>query len=107
MYLVGGYKLTKDQVLEWCKPRGLEPGWGQVAFIVNDYLRNQDHPFRLLPCEYDGDPIYLLLTNQQVDSTATPKQYMLFEESDAARKVKEQMGIPGVEFITIANPFNQ
>jgi hypothetical protein len=106
MYLVGGYKLTEEQVLDWCKPRGLEPGWPLVSYTVNRHLKKQNIPFRILTCGYEGDTVYLLVTNQKEDPTATPKHYMLFEENDGARKVKERMGIPDVEFITVANPYD-
>jgi hypothetical protein len=32
---------------------------------------------------------------------------MLFKESEVARGIKEEVGIPDVEFITVANPFNK
>ncbi|KAF8815505.1 hypothetical protein BYT27DRAFT_6681020 [Phlegmacium glaucopus] len=107
MYLVGGYKMTEDQVLEWCKPRGLKPTMGLYMSTVNRYLRNQNIPLRILACDYEREPIFLLVTNRKEDPTATPGRYELFEESDAARNIKEQMGIPGVEFITVANPYHQ
>ena len=61
---------------------------------LNRYLGNEDFPVRILACDYQGGPIFLLVAHQKEDPTAAAIQYKLFEESYAARRVKELMGIP-------------
>ncbi|KAF8815499.1 hypothetical protein BYT27DRAFT_6681209 [Phlegmacium glaucopus] len=68
---------------------------GLYMSTVNRYLRNQNIPFRILACDYEGASIFLLVTNRKDDRTATPERYELFEESDAARNVKVANGYTG------------
>lgn len=80
MYLAGGYKLlARDQVLDWCKPRGHKPAEGR--FTVNRLFKNENHPIRILACDYQRDPIFFLVTHQKEDPTATELQYKYFDEN--------------------------
>jgi hypothetical protein len=107
MYLVGGYKLTEEQVRQWCTEKHLEdPEWGQISFIVNSYLREQDLRYRILACDCEEETIFLLVTMSREDPNATEERYGSFKESGPARRVKEQIGIPDVQFITVANPYD-
>ncbi|GBE84684.1 hypothetical protein BKA93DRAFT_215122 [Sparassis latifolia] len=107
MYLVGGYKLTPDQVLEWCGRHGLVPPEGCYAITVNRYLKSQMSGHRLLPCDYEGEPIFLVVTNRVIDPTATRTNYQPFEESDDARRIRKVLASDDlhVEFVTVPDPY--
>ena len=106
VYLVGGYKLTRDQVLQWCRPRGLDPPDGNVTLDVNDWLRTHNiAQTRLLSCTYHAETIYLVVTNRRIDRNATRDNFMPFAESENARRIKELVGLGDIEFVTVPNPY--
>jgi hypothetical protein len=104
--VVGGYKLTRDQVLAWCAPRDINPPKYNVAVRVNRYLRAQGITRTyLLPCDYQGKPIFLVVTNSKDDPKATTDKFESFHESEAARRIKSELEVEEVEFVTVANPY--
>jgi len=107
VYLVGGYKLTRDQVLEWARPRNLDLPEGNTTLVINRYLRSLGiTQTRLLACDYDGEGIYLVVTDKKVDRNGTPHKFEPFQESQRARQVKALVEMDGeVEFVTVSNPY--
>jgi len=94
IYLVGGYKLTENQVRAWCRPRNLDPPYGQVANFVNDWFDNNGiRRTSLLPCDYHGEPIFLVINDRRTDPVATPDKFEEFKESERARQMKSLMGV--------------
>jgi hypothetical protein len=105
VYLVGGYKLTRDQVLQWCRPRNLGPPEFNITLVVNRWLSSQNIPTRLLACDYHEKCIYLVVTNRRVDSKGTPTAFEPFQESERVRNIKNHLEMDGVEFVTVPNPY--
>jgi hypothetical protein len=106
VYLVGGYKLTRDQVLEWCGRCNIDPpDVGNTTLVVNRWLRTQCIKTRLLACDYDGGPIYLVVTNRKIDRNGTPGEFEAFQESEKASEIKGLLGVGEVEFVTVPNPY--
>ena len=102
MYVVGGYKLTEEQVHEWCRPHDLHPTVGCTTVIVNRWLKSQGIKTRLLACDYEGKCIFLVVTARKYDGKGTPNE---LEEDDRARGIKEEMKIDDVEFVSVADPY--
>ena len=102
MYVVGGYKLTREQVLEWGRPHNLQPSVGVTTVCINNWLEKQGIKTRLLGCDYEGKFIYLVVTARKYDRNGTPNE---LEEDDRARGIKEEMKIDDVEFVTVADPY--
>ena len=72
VYLVGGYKLTREQVLEWCHPRDLYPPVGNTTVFINHWLRsNGITQTRLLACDYHKEPKFLVVTDRKVNRNGT------------------------------------
>ena len=102
VYVVGGYKLTREQVLEWGRPHNLQPSEGNTTVCVNRWLKSQGIKTRLLACDYEGVCIFLVVTARKYDGKGTPNE---LEEDDRARGIKEEMKIDGVEYVTVADPY--
>jgi len=105
VYLVGGYKLTEDQVLQWCRPRNIDPPKYQVAGTIDRWLSSQKIPIRLLPCDYEQKCIFLVVTDRRVDPKGTINDFEPFQESERARNIKDRLEIDDVEFVTVPNPY--
>jgi len=106
VYLVGGYKLTHDQVLEWCRPRDIDPPDGNTTLFVNRWLRSQGiKQTRLLACDYHGETIFLVVTDRKLDGNGTSNNFEAFRESEKACQIKELLQVGEVEFVTVANPY--
>jgi hypothetical protein len=86
VYLVGGYKLTREQALEWCHSNDLYPPESNVTLYVNRWLRSNNVKTRLLACDYLREPIFLVVTHQRVDNTGTPTQFEPFQEDQGAMR---------------------
>ena len=110
VYLVGGYKLTYEQTLGWCHSNDLYPPESNISRYVNRWLRNKSIPTCLLACDYQGEPIFLVVTHKRLDNTGTAAQFEPFQEDLRALSVKEKMkemniGGSDVEFVTVPNPY--
>lgn len=106
VYLVGGYQLTRKQVLEWCHPRHLNPPVGNTTVFVNRWLRDNGITHtRLLACDYHQKPIFLVVTDRKVDGNGTSDNFQPFQESERAREIKKLLEVGEVEFITVPNPY--
>jgi hypothetical protein len=88
VYLVGGYKLTRDQVLQWCQPRNLNPPEFNITLVVNRWLSSQNVHTRLLACDYQRECVYLVVTDRKVDPKGTFDEFEPFQESERARNIK-------------------
>ena len=75
VYFVGGYKLTHEQTLGWCHSNNLCPPESNISRYVNRWLRNESIPTCLLACDYQGEPIFLVVTHKQLDNTGTAAQF--------------------------------
>ena len=73
VYLVGGYKLTYEQTLGWCHSNDLYPPESNISRYVNRWLRNESIPTCLLACDYQGEPIFLVVTHKRLDNTGTAR----------------------------------
>jgi len=102
VYVVGGYKLTREQVLEWGRPHNLQPSEGNTTVCVNRWLKSQGIKTRLLACDYEGKCIFLVVTARKYDGRGIPNE---LEEDDRARGIKKEMKIDDVEFVTVADPY--
>jgi hypothetical protein len=106
VYLVGGYKLTEDQVLEWCRPRNIQPPDGNTTLFVNRWLRSQGiKNTRLLACDYYGETIFLVVTDRKVDGIGSLDNFEAFRESERACQIKKLLQVGDVEFVTVPNPY--
>ena len=104
VYLVGGYKLTRDQVLEWCRPRDLDPPHGNTTLFVNCWLHHQGiKQTHLLACDYYRAAIFLVVTDRKIDGNGTPNDFEPFREGKKACQIKELLQVGEVEFVTVAN----
>ncbi len=106
VYLVGGYKLTYGQVIEWCRPRNLDPPDGNTTVFVNRWLRSHGiTQTRLLACDYHREGIYLVVTDRRIDRNGTSDNFEPFKESERARRIKELVQMGELEFVTVPNPY--
>jgi len=105
VFLVGGYKLTREEVLEWCQPRGIDPPRGNITVFVNRWLRQHGiRRTRLLACVYEKSAIFLLVIDRKIAPHETPDNYTPFTESDEAQEIKQHVGV-NAEFVTVADPY--
>src|ERR1700760_4570492 len=103
MYLlIGGYKCTPIQIKEWFKLRGVELQKDCYTVQGNRYLSENNFQARIKSCDYTGIHNFVVLTHQKLihDGVAVERTYDLFEETNEARYLKEEMGLEDVEFIT-------
>jgi hypothetical protein len=100
--LVGGYKLTQAQALAWCHAHDIFPLEGNITALVNRWMRRQRLRIRLHACSYQKECIFLVLTDLRHDYSQGA--FEPFEESEDAKRIKEQMGVGDVEFVTVADP---
>jgi hypothetical protein len=107
VYLVGGYKLARHQVLKWCEAHNIYPPRSNIMVFVNRWLISHSVPTRLLACDYDGECIFLVVTHRKVDLTGTPAEFEPFLENEHSRKIKKQLEMDDVEFVTVANPYGK
>jgi hypothetical protein len=108
VYLVAGYILNQDQVMQWCLPRNIEPpDIYNIMLTLNRWLSSRNIPTCLLAVDFRGDSMYLVVTGRLIDSTATRTAFTPLKEDDRARKVKRQMDMGDVEFVTVADPYYQ
>ena len=111
VYLVGGYKLTYEQTLGWCHSNNIYPPESNISRYVNRWLRNKSIPTRLLACDYQGEPIFLVVTHKRLDNTGTARSIRTVPRGpERALSVKEEMkemniGASDVEFVTVPNPY--
>jgi hypothetical protein len=87
VYVVGGYKLTREQVLEWGRPHNLQPSEGNTTLCVNRWLKSQGIKTRLLACDYEEKCIFLVVTARKYDGKGTLNK---LEEDDRARGIKDR-----------------
>lgn len=80
VYLVGGYKLTHEQTLSWCHSNDLYPPESNISRYVNRWLCNKSIPTCLLACDYQGEPIFLVVTHKRLDNTGAAAQFEPFQE---------------------------
>ena len=110
VYLVGGYKLTPEQTLEWCHSNDISPPESNVSLYVNRWLHSNNVKTCLLACEYLRKPIFLVVTHRRDDPTGSPARYEPFQEDERVISVKEKMvelkvDVDNVEFVTVPNPY--
>lgn len=107
--LYGGYKLTMDQTLMWCHEHDLFPPEGNIALYVNRWLRARTIGISLLPCTYQEETIFLIVTQRHLNAKGTLTQFKPFQEDQNARNIKDRMkrfiDIANVEFVTVADPY--
>lgn len=102
--IVGGYKLTADEIAAWFRLRNLAPPRGNVTIYFNRCLRQAGiRDATLLCCVYQEEVIFVVVTD---DGQGTSRRYQPFEESERAREIKSIMGLGTVGFITVVNPFD-
>jgi hypothetical protein len=105
VYLVGGYKLTEEHVRAWSEPRGIVLWENAYMVSVNRWLQRNGIRTRLLACDYEGECIFLVVTHEKVAPDSTPTKFKPFVESERSLKVKRELEIGDVEFVTIVNPY--
>lgn len=106
VYLVGGYKLTHKQALDWCTLRDLDPPNGNITLFMNRWLRGKGiTQTRVLACDYHEETIYLVVTDRKIDSHGTCDNFEAFQESERALEIKELVNVGDVEFVTVPNPY--
>jgi len=107
VYLVGGYILTPDQVLQWSRGHNIDDPTpvNNMTLAVNYYLRERHIPTRLLAVTFREEDLYLVVTARRTDSSATETQFEPFKEDSHALSVKAQINVGDVEFVTVPNPY--
>ena len=109
VYLVGGYLLTFQQVLDFGTRNGIEiPILEASTICTNRWLKSQSVPFRLRATSYEGQPRIVLVTRAKSRSDETKDNFTPFSESLEDQKVKRKMvewdeRLKDVEYVTVAN----
>jgi hypothetical protein len=109
-YLVGGYILSEDQVLEWCRDHNIDdPPPIRTTSVVKRWLRGQELNTRLLAVSLNKDDLwYIFVTASRVDIHATVTDFEAFEGDDHARSLKVQLELDDeVNYSTVANPYGE
>jgi len=106
VYLVGGYLLTPDQVLQWCQDHNIQdPTPVSTTLVVNCWLRERSIATRLLAVTFRKEDLYLVVTARRNDGNATATEFEPLKEDDHALLVKRQMDVGDIEFVTVPNPY--
>ena len=70
--IVGGYILTPDQVLQWCRRHNIDdPKPASTTLIINCWLRERKIRTRLLAVTLRKEDLYLVVTARRSDVNAT------------------------------------
>jgi len=103
VYLVGGYKLTVQQVREWGQARNIDTPRGGTMYFINEWLLdNGITDTHVVCCDYRKQTIYLFVTDNR---NGTDEE---FEENEKAREIKTLLGLGAEhEFVTVANPYGK
>jgi hypothetical protein len=109
VYLVGGYLLTIQQVLDFAQRNGFEiPSFEASTICSNRWLKSQSVPFRLRATSYEGQPRIVLVTRAKSRSDETKDNFTPFSENLEDQKVKRKMvqwdeRLKDVEYVTVVN----
>ncbi|GBE89311.1 predicted protein [Sparassis crispa] len=108
MQIYGGYRLTEEQVKAWCHSQGTDPQPGTYIVVIMRYLTANHIQIDVLPCDYEGECIHLVVTDKKADYDATPDKYEQLQESDRARAIKQKVldqGFDSADFVTVPDPY--
>lgn len=103
--LIAGYALSKAQALDWCKNRGIDPPKSCITAYVYRWLRGRGIPTLLHACSYNGRDIFLFTTHRKTALDQTRTHYKPFTEDERALRIKEQLGLNDVEFVTVSGAY--
>jgi len=103
--LSAGYKLSREQAVDWCNNRGIEATFFVSPNEVYIWLARRKIDTTLHPCFHNGDFIYLVTTHHKKDPYQTRHCYEKIVEDEHARKIKEQLGLVDAEFVTVPDAF--
>jgi hypothetical protein len=108
VYVVGGYILSWEKVVQWGRLNNCEPpNRANATLAINYWLEdNGIYKTRLLAVDYKEVPMYLVVTDRKTED-GTRKRFTPFVESERARKIKEELTkeLGDVEYVTIADPY--
>jgi hypothetical protein len=107
VYLVGGYILSWEQVVQWGRLKDCEPpNRANATIAINHYLKVNNIKTRLLAVDYQEEPMYLVVTDRKTD-VGSRNRFVPLVESDRAREIKEVLKeeLGDVEYVTIADPY--
>ncbi|KAF8343593.1 hypothetical protein F5887DRAFT_1159646 [Amanita rubescens] len=74
-----------------------------TRFLANRYLRKENFQARIRSCDYEGVHSFIVITHRKTTegSVGSGGQVIKFEEEDQARRIKAEMGLQEVEFVTV------
>ena len=107
MTVCAGYKVTYNTVQTWRVEHNITICGHSRIISILDYLDEHRINLKVLVCDYEGEPIFLFVTNEITVHGATPKNYPQFDEGEYTRTMKNQvlaMGFESCEFVTVPDP---
>ena len=97
------FKRTPEQIKAWFNERGVELQEGFYTVLANRYLLKENLQTRIRSCDYEGAHSFIVITHHKTTegSVGSNGQVIKFEEDDQASRIKAEMGLQEVEFVTI------
>lgn len=97
---VGGYKCSPEQIDAWFEERGVKLQEGIRTVLGNRYLREKKFQARIRACDYERKPIFIVITHRETTDDSVGPGAINFVEDEQAQRIKAEMGLQDVEFIT-------
>jgi hypothetical protein len=104
LYLVGGYKISQEQVYKWCRAHDINPPAYEIMLTVNRWLSRKNIRTRIFAHNFNGmeeECSFVVVTDKR--STTWSAEMIAFEETDRARYIKLHLGMDDadLEFVTV------
>lgn len=98
MYLLGGYVYTPPAICEFFAGRGLTLERPGIGLQATRFLKQQGQPYLIRSCMYNNEHMFMFVAAYKLMLDETTTYH--FEETEAARAMKEELKLEGAAFVT-------